>query len=499
MTLPTGGTAGLVAGAETVGHDRTVTASPALRRVVFGVRTRVLAWFVLLLTLSMGASVLVIRQVLLARVDDRIEGALRQEAEEFRTLVSGTDPRSGRPFGSDAAAIFDVYLSRNIPSEREALFTLVGGAPYRETPSAYSLFNDAGLVDRWSSLRQDERGSVRTPSGQVEYLAVPVLADKMPRGVFVVANYPGERQEVEDAIRVIAAVTLGVLTLASVMAWVAAGRALAPLRAVTETARSITGSDLSRRIQVTGGDELAELSRTFNDMLARLQAAFRSQREFAQDAGHELRTPITVIRGHLELMGDDPSERAEIVALVTDELDRMTRLVEDLLLLASAERSDFLRLESVDVEALTSDVLLKAAALEQRDWRLEATASVRLNADPQRLTQALMQLAQNACQYTRPGDMIGIGSRANHTTVTLWVRDTGVGVPEVDQKRIFSRFARGSDVPRRAGDAGLGLAIVQAIAEAHGGRVDLSSRPGAGALFSLVIPLRGPVGPADAL
>ena len=112
---------------------------------------------------------------------------------------------------------------------------------------------------------------------------------------------------------------------------------------LADTARSISETDLTRRIPVSGRDEIAELARTFNAMLDRLEAAFATQRAFVSDASHELRTPITIVRGHLELLGDDPQERRETIALVTDELDRMSRFVDDLLLLAKAERDDFLR------------------------------------------------------------------------------------------------------------------------------------------------------------
>ena len=130
---------------------------------------------------------------------------------------------------------------------------------------------------------------------------------------------------------------IGVLLLASLLAWVVAGRVLAPLRVLRDTARSIGESDLTRRIPVEGDDELAGLARTFNEMLDRLEAAFASQKAFISDAGHELRTPITIIRGHLDVMGDDPEERRETLELVSDELDRMGRLVNDLLLLAKRQ------------------------------------------------------------------------------------------------------------------------------------------------------------------
>ena len=145
-----------------------------------------------------------------------------------------------------------------------------------------------------------------------------------------------------------------------------AGRVLAPVRALTTTARRINESDLSQRIPVRGSDEISELTSTFNQMLDRLEMAFSSQRDFIRDAGHELRTPITIVRGHLEVMGSDPEEQRETLDLVTDELDRMSRYVTDLLLLATAERIDFLHPEAIDIENITRRLFSNAQALATR-------------------------------------------------------------------------------------------------------------------------------------
>lgn len=145
-------------------------------------------------------------------------------------------------------------------------------------------------------------------------------------------------------------------------------------------------------------------------MIDRLEGAFASQRAFVSDAGHELRTPITIIRGHLELLGDDPQERADTIEVVTDELDRMSRFVDDLLTLAKAERADFLRPGPVDLDELTDELLTKARGLARREWRLEANAAGLITADRQRLTQAVMNLAHNAVQHTSEGDAVALGS-----------------------------------------------------------------------------------------
>jgi signal transduction histidine kinase len=224
-------------------------------------------------------------------------------------------------------------------------------------------------------------------------------------------------------------------------------------------------------------------------MVDRLEEAFASQKAFISDAGHELRTPITIVRGHLDVMGDHPEDRRETLELVSDELDRMTRLVNDLLLLAKATRPDFLQPETIALEDLTRDLFAKASALARRDWRLGTVASGRIVADRQRLTQAVMNLSQNAAAHTGEDDAIELGSELVNGDARLWVRDTGPGVPMEQQDRIFERFVR---LDRASDGSGLGLAIVAAVAEAHGGRVELDSRPGAGARFTVIVPVEPP-------
>ena len=251
---------------------------------------------------------------------------------------------------------------------------------------------------------------------------------------------------------------------------------LAPFRDLDGTARSISESDLTQRIEVRGDDELARLARTFNAMLDRLAGAFRSQRQFIDDAGHELRTPITVIRGHLELLGDDPGRTSRSSrAIVLDESDRMSRMVDELLLLARAERPDFLKIDEVDVATDTREVQTKAAALADREWIDGGHADAVINGDRHRITQALMQLAENVVDHST-GDTIEIGSSTQSDAVTLWVADAGPGVPAEQSTPSSSGSPGRRTASRTAEHVGLGLAIVRAIADAHHGGVRSAHR-----------------------
>lgn len=461
-----------------------------------GIRVRLVASFLLLLVLAGAASVLVARQVLLIQLDKRIDEELVQETKELRRLASGNNPATGEPFAGDVRKIFRVFLERNVPSRHEALISFVDGELFlrsRTVDDQYRLDEDPELVNRWANLEETRRDSVETPAGIVTYMAIPLQAEGETGGVFVVAIFTDLQRSQADPAVLAAAATAAVVTLfGAVLAWRIAGRILRPVGAVRETALTISELGLTRRIEIDGDDEIADLARSFNQMLDRLEHAFTTQKRFIDDAAHELRTPITVIRGHIELLDEDPVERQRAVALVLDELDRMTRFVDDLLLLARSERPDFLDLGLTHLEELIEEVHRKAGALGARDWQVDQAGRGIVVADRQRLTQALMQLAVNACEHTSEGDEIGFGSRIEGDKVRLWVRDEGTGIPASEQERIFDRFRRGPG-QKRTGGAGIGLAIVKAIADAHRGTVEVQSKPGEGTLFTLTLPVDQPI------
>jgi signal transduction histidine kinase len=469
-----------------------------VRRITGGVRTRILASYVILLAIAAFASVLAVRQVMLVRLDDRVEEDLQQEVEEFRQLAStGIDPQTRLPFGNDVKAIFETYLKRNVPDDDEELITVPReGIPRSDRGDNAQNYGFGDFVERWRNLDEVERGEIDTPGGPVRYVAIPVQVEGegRPLGTFAVASFTAdERDEVDEAVQIVAAVAAAVLLLGSVVAFSIVGRVLAPLSELRDAARSVSGTQMGRRIQVESDDEIAELAEAFNRMLDRLTVAFASQREFIRDVSHELRTPIGISRGHLELLAEGhltaESDRREAIALVTGELDRMNRFVEDLLLLAKAESPDFLQLETVPLADLADELVAKARGLADRRWQLDAVSPLSIVADRQRITQAVMNLTQNAIAHTEVSDEIGIGASVNGEEAAIWVRDTGAGIPASEQRRIFSRFSRGVHSRGRYEGTGIGLAIVRAIAEAHGGRVRVTSRPGEGARFEILLPI----------
>ncbi len=459
-------------------------------------RVRILAAVVVLLAGSSAVSIVLLRDALLERLDEEITASLRREAEEFQLLASGTNPRTGRPFGPDLRSAFDVYFAREVPDQGETLMGFLGPELYltEAAPDGVPADRLGDVIPYWRSLQRPEQASRTVDAGEVRYSVIP-LSGAQQGGSFVIVQFPAARSgEIDAAVATQVLTQLGAVVLASLIGLGLAGRVLRPLGSLADTAQNISGTDLTRRIPVHGRDEASRIATAFNDMLGRLERAFAAQRQFLDDASHELRAPLTVIRGHVELLEllTEVEEREATTALVIDEIDRMSRIVEDLLLLARAERPDFLSVGTVDLAELTADICRKAAVLCPREWLLETTARGTIVADGQRLTQAMMQLAQNTCQHTG-GGAVRIGSALEGGHARLWVHDSGPGVPPRDAERIFQRFVKGSDSPS---GRGLGLSIVTAIAEAHGGtaRVAPSS---SGARFEIAVPARVVASPLD--
>lgn len=219
-----------------------------------------------------------------------------------------------------------------------------------------------------------------------------------------------------------------------------------------------------------------------------VEGSFEAQRRLLDDVRHELKTPITIVRGHLEIM--DPTDLEDVIAireLGMAELDRMTRLIGDIDLLAAVE-TDQLTMSDVDLTVLTQRISGLVSVIPGHAWSIEQSAEGVIRGDTDRLLQAWLQLADNAVKYTPPGTPIELGSALHASGAQLWVRDHGPGIPHAVRHRIFRRFDRGSG-KRSVGGSGLGLAIVDAIAKAHGGHCSTADTPGGGATFTIEIPI----------
>jgi heavy metal sensor kinase len=280
--------------------------------------------------------------------------------------------------------------------------------------------------------------------------------------------------------------------------WFLAGRALRPVDAITLAAQRIAAGDLTQRLNVPPSpDEIGRLATTFNNMIARLETSFRQIRQFSSDASHELRTPLTVMKGETELALRRPREAGDYTVVLEsnlEEIDRMTRIVDELLFLSRADMGE-VKMEHlpVSLESLLEDIYRQASLLgQERNIQVvlgTMTPAVVLG-DELRLRELFLNLMDNAVKYSRPGEAVEMTMTASSSYAKVSIIDHGIGIAQEDLCRIFDRFYRTDDARAHTKKGtGLGLAICAWIAESHGGRIDVQSEVGKGSTFTVSLPL----------
>lgn len=471
-------------------------------------RVRILAWMFLIITAIIAALIFSVREVLLNEVASNATTSATDEIEEFRNFAKvGLDPATAKPFNS-IDAMLETFISRQHSGYTEQL---IGISPSRiiyldhsnthPTHKGYVLPQDRAFI---STIRAQTAtaGLEHTPAGPVHWgkLDITLTTDsgQQETGSLIVFQYiQPELDSVRHAVtNMIWAGTAG-LILTTAISWLVAGRITKPIRSLRAVAETINDKDFSGRVQVRGDDDVAAMAEAFNHMIDRLEQSTLTERQFMDDVSHELRTPITIIRGHLELMDRTPDQE-QTLALVDNELDRMGRIVADLLTLAKSERPNFVQPHTVDVADLMISLDSKVQAFTSHHWTISTIAEGNATLDEQRVTQALVQLAANAAQYSPEGSTITLGSEftgaGTQRHLKLWVRDQGPGVHPDDAPHLFDRFHRNhaknpATANKHSVGAGLGLAIVRSIAEAHQGTVWIAQPDtGPGAIFGLTLP-----------
>jgi two-component system, OmpR family, sensor kinase len=458
------------------------------------IRQRIGVAMVLLVVMSLaitGTVVVVLEnQTSRARVDSYLE----RTRDEFAVFAQeGIDTETGQPFAGPSE-LLGTFLSRTIIDQNEGELGIVDGQVRWGSSEAGALLpeNDPELMEYVLPLSEGDvmrLGTVQTSQHEYRYHITPVKFPSQSGALLHVYNLDAVRDDMRQLSMIFVLAGLGASLLTALIAWFVVGRLMRPVEHLRRAADSISETDLTSRVPLRGNDDLTQLSRTVNRMLDRVQASVETQRKLLDDVGHELRTPLTIVRGHLELVDPhDPDDVTSTRDLAIDELDRMGSLVGDLLVLAKANQSDFVQPQWHSLATLTDQTLEKARALGDRNWRLRSIESIDAWLDPNRMTQAWLQLAANAVKYSDVGSAITLGSRVIRGQVHLFVEDQGIGIAPDDLETIRGRFSRGSNTGPVVG-AGLGLSIVESIVQAHDGRLEITSEVGVGSTFTIVIPL----------
>jgi heavy metal sensor kinase len=472
------------------------------RWVPRGIRLRLALAISAVSMAAVAASFFALHATTAANLRSRIDRELNEQYAEFgQRVLSGGKARD--PAALRAASDRFIAGQRYHPEARIYLVSPRGLPPVTNQQrivneelaeshagNGESDESEAGGIvsagDGLSTITTDETGKLRV-------LTQPVLIDGTRIGTFRVADpLTSVDQALESLRNRFIAVGLGALLLSVVIAIWLANLISRPLRRMAAVASAVDSGDLTHRIDYSGEDEVGVLADSFNHMMDRLEEGFRLQRDFVSDASHELRSPLTVLRGRIEQLTDQAGDRDALEAEADElmkEVRRMERLTSDMLTLAKAERGELVQRRRIPIDDFVEDLQRDLPLLGSRNYNVESSVHGDLEADPDRLAQVLRNLVTNAVRHTSADGHIDISIGAENGSALFAVSDDGTGIEPDQLVRIFDRFHRTDEGRSRAqGGSGLGLAIAKAIVEAHGGAISAESGPGDGATVRFSIP-----------
>ncbi len=451
-------------------------------------RIRVPLTAMAVLAVSLAVAAVLAYELLLQDGLRDIDVVLAREEQRFEQSIAAlvVEAREDDPAATDLMALEEAvrrYLQLNPSNESYwTVVTFTDGlrlAASNGPPELQDLFATGTLPA--GELNQRETIETGAGAGEIRVSTVPILlGGEQLAALQIVSPLAPVRAEAGEASLLVAAAAGASLLIGGILLTATLWRALSPLGALAEAARSTELRRLDARVEVPDvNDEVALLAREFNTMLERLEQATAQQQEFLASVGHELRTPITIARGHLELLATvdagDPDAVRETADIVRDELGRMARLVEDLMAMARTRTPDFVRPRDLDLVAWFEELELKLAGTNGRDRvAVRPPPPVTLWADPDRLAQAVLNLTNNALIHTPDATPITVEAEVDRGAhrLAIRVRDRGPGIDPDILDDVFDPFVRAGDA---RDSTGLGLAVVQAVVSAHDGTVDVAS------------------------
>jgi signal transduction histidine kinase len=460
------------------------------------IRARLTLWYVGLLAVALVLFDLAVYAVLSYRSYAEVDRAVQTTAEQIVLAIKAeNDPVAVLISGRVRLPPVDVFSSTGTYWQVIRADGVI--ASRSDNLSEQSLPLDSNTLLQ-TSLGETVLATVQTENARLRMYSAPLI---VVRNIIGTVQVGASLQGVDALLRRVAGLlaggTLLAVLIAALVGYALARAALRPIDQVTQTALNITrAEDLGRRLDATPvHDEVGRLSATFNEMLGRLDELFRAQQHLVADVSHELRTPLTTIQGNLDLLRrgaiEDSDARREAIRAIEAEVNAMSRLVADLLLLAQADAGVKLEFNPVELDTLLLDVYRQALTLSNGvKVKLGNEDQALVMGDADRLRQLLLNLVDNALKYTPAGGEVSLSLHREPEWVRVSVADTGIGIPPEDTPHIFERFYRSDKARTRGrGGTGLGLAIAKWIAEAHDGRIAVESQVGAGSTFTVWLPV----------
>ena len=464
------------------------------------IRSRLTAWYILLLGIILILFSVFLNYFLSKRLYESVDNSLTVSATVVATSAVMKFNRSPLP-GLDQ--FFEQFMGAGNLNKFYRIYDGSGNVGSRSNNIDASKFplSQEAYADALSGTNSYETFLV-DGKHPIRVITMPILREKKLVNLVQVGTSLEAVKETLRNLRIFLFTAVpSVLVFATLFARFLARRALKPISKIIKTARDIgQGQELSQRIPVFKvQDELGQLALTFNEMMDRLENSFAQMRQFSSDASHELRTPLTVLQGQNELVLSklrDPKEYQEVIISNLEEINYMSKVLEDLFVLSrSDENQVLLNYKRMDLRDLVEEVCRHAEILaEEKDISIVIAflEQVKINGDEVRLRQMVWNILHNGIKYTQPGGELKVSLLEESGFALLSIQDTGIGIPEKDLPFIFDRFYRVDKARSKdEGGSGLGLSICRHIAEAHKGRIEVESKPGFGTRFKIHIPSTG--------
>ena len=466
-----------------------MTSSPR-RPHRIGSAGRLALFHALVLALVLGAVVIALVRSFSASYESAAASAIGRQIDQFAVAASA------RPVTQNLRSFSVQFLQSHPLAAGDAVVVALIGAGLVVTGNTTPLIHDA-VVSRWFAHPPAATVAYPATIGGVpmEIVGAPITSGTSAIGTFIAATdlspFVAERSRVLN----LSLAEGGVALLVGVAsAFFLLRRLLRTIGAITATAAEIGSGPLEQRLGDQGtSDEVGELARTFDTMLDRLETAMDAQRRLLSDVSHQLRTPLTVVRGHLEVLGrtgvEDPTAVRETLDLVIDEIGLMANLIDRLLVLGRAMEPDLLELSRLELKEFLTGILQSVSVLAPRTFELGPTPAAEVYADRDQLRGAIVNLLDNAVRATASGGQIALGGEidADSGDVRIVVEDSGTGIQPSERAAALERFARPG--ARESGGSGLGLAIAKAVAMSHGGSISIDQSPSlGGARVAIALP-----------
>jgi len=466
-----------------------------MKKVNLPIKWRLTIWYGLVLSLILIIFASGIFIYFKNSLQDSIDAKIRSIGEVLSSSM--TDAHNTSVFGN-----FERYLENVLGRRPKGKFIQIMDTSGRIGAKMSDIEGET-LPTSFSALERAMRGEIvyetidRTKP-RLRMVTIPIMENKKVTSVVQVGTSLEDFDETIRKLLLIMIISIPTsVCVTIVVGYFMAKKALKPVDQIRRAAVKISSSNLDEKIDITGRrDELGRLAETFNAMIGRLKDSFQRINQFSIDVSHELKTPLTILKGETEVALRKEREKRDYQMLLMsnlEEIDRMSCIIDDLLLLSKADTKDIkLNIEEVSLRDLVMDVCMDMKVVaDRKDVELQVgeMEDVRLKGDELKLRRMLLNIVENGIKYSHAGGKVSVSSYKNGEYAKIDVRDDGIGISEEDIKYIFDRFYRADRSRKRESGSGLGLSISRWIAEAHKGGIEVTSQPAQGSMFTIKLPI----------